>query len=50
MANLHIITGVECGRGGILEEGEHGQVVIGFVNNAQMHIYIYPASLEGFPV
>ncbi len=28
--------------------GEHGQVVIGFVNNAQMHIY--HASLKGFPM
>ncbi len=28
--------------------GEHGQVVVGFVNNAQTHIY--PASLEGFPI
>ncbi len=40
--------GVDCGRGGILEEGEHGKIVVGFVNNAQAHIY--PASLEGFPV
>ncbi len=40
--------GVDSGRGGILEEGKHGQVVVGFVNNAQTHIY--PASLEGFPV
>ena len=31
--------GVDCGEGCIVQQGEHGQVVIGFVNYAQMHIF-----------
>ncbi len=40
--------GVDSARGGILEEGKHGQVVVGFVNNARTDAYL-PCELGGFP-
>ncbi len=40
--------GVDGGRDCILQQEEHGQVVVGFVNHAQTHVYA--AMLEGFSV
>ena len=40
-----IALGLECGRCSIVYHGKHGQVVMGFVDNTQMHIK--PTSLEG---
>ena len=39
---------VDCGEGCVVQQKKHGQVVVGFVNDAQMHIY--DVWLDGFPV
>ncbi len=33
------VGGGNCNKGGIVQQGEHSHVVVGFKNNAQMHIY-----------
>ncbi len=43
-----VAPGMDCGGGCILQQGEHGQVAVGFVDHVQMHVC--PAMLEAFPV